>query len=96
MCVLLSVVIFCPNFEQFFYFGICCLPYCCVTVIFYCTAIWATVRELLGRETVVAGIAVIVVHLISPRYSSWSLSENHCGVQEELAADILLLQGYSA
>lgn len=63
MCVLLSVVIFCSNSEQFFYFGICCLPYCCVIVIFYCTAIRATVRELLGRETVVAGIAVIVVHL---------------------------------
>ena len=53
MCVLLSVVIFCPNSEQFFYFGICCLPYCCVIVIFYCAAIRATVRELLGRETVV-------------------------------------------
>lgn len=52
--------------------------------------------QLLGRETVVAGIAVIVVHLISPRYSSWSLSENHCGVQEELAADILLPRGCSA
>ena len=94
--VLLSVVIFCPNSEQFFYFIICCLPYCCVTVIFYCTAIRATVRELLGREAVVAGIAVIVVHLISPRYSSWSLSENHCGVQEELVADILLPRGCSA
>lgn len=70
--------------------------YCCVTVIFYCTAIRATVRELLGRETVVTGIAVIVVHLISPRYSSWSLSENHCGVQEEPAADILLPRGCSA
>lgn len=76
--------------------SICCLPYCCVIVIFYCTAIRATVRELIGRETVVAGIAVIVVHLISPRYSSWSLSENHCGVQEELAADILLPRGCSA
>ena len=65
------------------YFDICCLPYCCVIVIFYCTAIRATVRELLGRETVVVGIAVIVVHLISPRNSSWSLSGNHCGVQEE-------------
>ena len=84
------------NSEQFFYFGICCLPYCCVIVIFYCTAIRATVRKLLGRETVVAGIAVIVVHLISPRYSSWNLSENHCGVQEELADDILLPQGCSA
>lgn len=72
------------------------LPYCCVTVMFYCTAIRATVRELIGRETVVAGIAVIVVHLISPCYSSWNLSENHCGVQEKLAADILLPRGCSA
>ena len=47
-------------------------------------------------QRVVAGIAVIVVHLISPRYSSWSLSENHCGVQEETEVGILYLRGCSA
>ena len=85
MRVLLSVVIFCPNSEQFFYFGICCLPYCCVIVIFYCTAIWATVRELLGRAGMLSVKQCVSQFMSQSRYTLGS-----CTIR--IDADIFAVQ----